>query len=305
MRAFIPLLIFASLTMGMLRSQEPAPASYEDVLKEYETKRAGGVRGLVDAAKERLEGIKKERMQAADLDSVNALVEAIRDADKSPQAPEKKDALPAEAKAVVEELAQRVNAGIAGLNQIYVTKLDAVKTTQLKSGNLEAANLASAKISELSEEIKTLAPAAAPDQAPAAGPARKFEAVVVDALVDGNSELHVTKDGLRWVHKGSFAKPGLWEKGKTQSTYINGKAWEPTWQLPDTRVADVSDVFPLPTPAPKVVVELISTSTKRGGKNENKGTLAVQPKENHVVVGIPDPAGGGRWYRLRIAEKLD
>jgi hypothetical protein len=294
-----------SLLSGELRSQEQAPESYEEVLKEYETKRAEGVRGLVDAAKERLEAIKKDRMQAADLDAVNALVAVMGVVDKSPQTPGKLDALPADAKAVVEELAQRVNMGIARLNQLYVTRLDAVKTAQLKSGNLEAANLASTQITKLNEEIKTLAPAAAPDQATAAGPTRKFEEVLVDALIDGNSELHVTKEGLRWVHKGRFAKPGRWEEGKKHSTYINGNAWEPTWQLADNRAADVSDVFPLPTPAPKLLVELISTSPKRAGKNENKGNLAVQVKENHVVVGIPDPAGGGRWYRIRIVEKPD
>ena len=302
MKSIISLLVFAALWAGQVRAQVQVSEAYEEVLKEYNAKRTTGIGSLVDAAKVRLEAIKKERMQAADLKAVNSLVAVIRSLEKPPHSSEANDGLPEDAKAVLVEFSKRMANGIAGLNQIYLTRFEAVKTGQLKAGNLEEANLASEKVAKLTEEMKALT-LLLPDEKPMLGKLpKKEEPILIDALVDGSSELHVLKEGLRWVQKGSAAKPGLFEENKRQATYVNGKSWIPIWHLEGSRGADVSDVYPIATAGAKVLVELIGTSSKRGGKNEDKGSLNLQAKEDHMVIGIPDPAFGARWYRIRISE---
>jgi hypothetical protein len=53
-------------------------------------------------------------------------------------------------------------------------------------------------------------------------------AIVIEALIDGQSELRVTKDSLYWIHTGASAKPGRHEKAN-EPTYVNGKPWMPVW----------------------------------------------------------------------------
>jgi hypothetical protein len=51
--------------------------------------------------------------------------------------------------------------------------------------------------------------------------------IVVEALVDGGSILHVTSDRIYWEN-GDHSKPGRWGN-RNEPTIINGVEWMPNW----------------------------------------------------------------------------
>ena len=54
--------------------------------------------------------------------------------------------------------------------------------------------------------------------------------IIVEALIDGPSELRVTTRGLYWINHRN-AKPGLHEK-HNDPTYVDGREWKPVWGNP-------------------------------------------------------------------------
>lgn len=170
-----------------------------------------------------------------------------------------------------------------------------MKVELLKSGDLAGANAADAKIRELREEAEKLVPAKL-------SPGAKQETVenfTVEALIDGRTELHVTKEGLYWMLPGGEAKPGLHD-GADEPTFVNGAHWKPKWQKQGTLGPDTSDVYPLKTTVPKLVVDSVIVSSERFGKNENRTPVVTSVKGGHFVVKVDDPEGGSRWYKIRI-----
>jgi hypothetical protein len=126
--------------------------------------------------------------------------------------------------------------------------------------------------------------------------------VVVEALVDGNSKLHVTPKGIYWTSHGE-AKPGLHD-GANAPTFVNGATWTPTWSKPGDRGHDKSSVYPLNfDPALKFRVELVACGKQPGGSQiEKRDPIEAESAGGEVVVTIPDHQVGSRWYRLRIFE---
>ena len=55
-------------------------------------------------------------------------------------------------------------------------------------------------------------------------------ALLVEANIDGDSELHLTKSGIYWKELG-LVKPGMANRNHLP-TYVNGKAWLPVWGNP-------------------------------------------------------------------------
>jgi hypothetical protein len=277
-------------------TKEVLPAALTLEVAEYNAKRTEGLGRLKDQAKTQLEGVLKDQMQAGKLDEANAINKLIATLPvTSPEKAIPPEKLPSAAVLVLKDHTSKAFAGISGLNEQFIPRLDKVKVDLLKLGDLAGANATEAKIRELREEADLLKPTKKT-------PGKEDEVVAeftVEALIDGGSQLHVTKDGIYWMVPGGEAKPGKHE-GANEGTYVNGSRWKPNWRLEGDRGPDTSDVYPIKTTAPKVTVETVNVSKTRFGRNENRTPVISSVKDDHFVVTIRDPEGGSRWYKLRI-----
>lgn len=122
--------------------------------------------------------------------------------------------------------------------------------------------------------------------------------ILIEAYVDGPSALHVTPEGIQWEN-GENAKPGKHEFHNFP-TYVNGKAWVPEWTKPDEpRGSDRSEWYPLPVGPMNLELELLAVGEKRGGTEiEERSPISMRMQEGELLVVIPDPEGGPRWYRF-------
>ena len=297
-RLIIPLVVWltASEVCGQQPAKEIIPASLALELVEYEAKRKEGVGRLADEATTQLGVVLKTQMSEGKLEAANAINKAIA---SLPITTHEKanlpDGLPAAAVSVLKEHAQKTFAGIHGLNQLYIPKLEKVKVELLKSGDLAGANLTEAKIRGLREEAETLVPV----KIPSGKQEEIADSFTVEALIDGGTQLHVTKEGIYWMVPGGEAKPGLHE-GSKEATYVNGSRWKPVWRLAGTRGPDTCEVYPIKTTSPKLVAETVLVSKERFGRNEQRTPIQTSVKDDHLVVTIRDPEGGSRWYKIRI-----
>ncbi|MFO1437908.1 MAG: hypothetical protein U1F81_06255 [Verrucomicrobiaceae bacterium] len=298
-----PFLIFACCCLFVIRGwsqqnppAEALPAVLAFELAEYRAKREEGVKRLAESAKAQLLAIQQAQMQAGNLEATNAVTKAM--AQLPITSPEKADppaGVPTAAVSALKDHANKVFAGISGLNAQFVPRLEKVKTELLKSGDVAGANAADAKVRELKEEALKLTP----PKTPAGRKPEAEESFTVEALIDGGTELHITKEGIYWMVPGGEAKPGLHE-GSNEATYVNGSRWKPKWRVKGDRGPDTSDVYLITTTSPKLVVETVNVSRERFGKHESRTPVANSIKEDHFVVTIRDPEGGSRWYKLRI-----
>jgi len=155
-----------------------------------------------------------------------------------------------------------------------------------RDGSYAAAQVGLAKVS--AELEKTL-----PPKSPAE--------IVVEARIDGNSELWVTPTGIYWKNLDRESKPGRYD-GKSEPTYVNGKEWMPEWGKPDQEGgADLSQSYALPIGKADYRFELIAVGSQRGGQGiEERDPVEVRTQEASMVIRIPDHQPGGRWYRFRL-----
>jgi hypothetical protein len=134
--------------------------------------------------------------------------------------------------------------------------------------------------------------------------------IVVEALIDGNSELHVTPTGIYWKHLGSMSKPGMHSRNNLP-TYVNHTAWMPEWGRPaSTSAADQSKPYPLNLGKLGFSVETLAVG---GGDNdktpdkiqgiEPRDPVFIVDRDQEQVVSIPDRQFGAKWYRIRIYRK--
>lgn len=273
------------------------------VTAEYDAKRLSGLQRLTDTAKTQLEAVKKAQMTIGNLDGANATNTAIGSlaatAANPAAIPDSTAAgLPAEAGAVLADHATKVCGGVVGLNKLFIPRFEALKGRLLQTGDLAGANAAVTKAKLLTDEVAQLTPLAGGVGKPA-----KKEAVAafftIEGLVDGNTELHVTKEGIYWVVLGGEGKVGT-INGGNEPTYINGSRWKPKWRTMGDRGPDTCDVYPLPTTAPDVVAQQVSVSKERFGKNTNRTPISTSVKGDHFVITFRDPEGGGMWYKIRV-----
>jgi hypothetical protein len=125
--------------------------------------------------------------------------------------------------------------------------------------------------------------------------------LTVEALVDGPSTLYVRKDGLLWVNGGN-AKPGLSE----EPTYVDDKPWLPKWGDPERkRGADRTDVFSITLPSLDLKVDLVSNMEKRGaeGIDTSRRPIDAKRRGNEIIILIPDPEPGARWYKIVFRDR--
>src|SRR5436190_213485 len=73
--------------------------------------------------------------------------------------------------------------------------------------------------------------------------AADVDEIIVEALIDGDSEFHVRPDSV-WWESGRVAKPGKWS-GQDEPTYINGTAWRPRWRDQGSKSGDKSAPHPI------------------------------------------------------------
>jgi len=303
MKSFFPfslLLLLVLQAMAQPGGQGSFSAILASELAAYKEMREGGIARLREGAKTQLLAVQKDQMKIGDLEAANAIGKAIESlAATTLEHTDAPGDLPPAAAAVLRDFSSKVSAGISGLNNQYIARLEKLKSDSLKAGDLSGANAVDAKIREFREEVAKMA---ATKTIPGAKP-EAVEEFTVEALIDGNSELHVTKEGIFWVLSGSEAKPGLHE-GANEATYVNDRRWKPKWHREGERGPDSSDAFAIKTTAPKLAAETLAVSTKRFGKNEPSTPVSSSIKGDHFVVTIRDPEGGSRWYKIRIKSVL-
>lgn len=304
MRTLLALLLTLLATDSLLGQQLPAqpsrqglPAALAFELAEYDAKRADGLHRLAQTARAQLEVVRQGHMKAGNLEGTNATLKAMSLLPvTSLEKADPPEGAPSDAVLVFKDHTRKAFAGITGLNTQFIPRIEKVKVELLKSGDLAGANAADAMVKQMRTETEQLQLAKEPVNG------AKVEALTsftVEALIDGGSELHVTKDGIQWVVPGGEAKPGL-HLGSNEATYVNGARWKPRWKNEGERGPDTSEVYPLKTTAPKLVSETVLVSKERFGKHEERTPVATSAKDGHFVVTIRDPEGGSRWYKLRI-----
>lgn len=282
----------------MLGIPTAAPAqSPAELLQEFQERRDDGVSRLAAGYAAQMQPIKQRVMAQGSLTGANALDAVIRALQsRSGAAAEKAEpvevpeGLPAEGVNLLKEHATRERAALATLAQQYRGQLEQSKAQFLRQGNLEAANAAAAAAEKL---VLLTSP-------PADASATAQEPITIEAYIDGNTSLHVGKNGLHWVTRGNVAKPGLHE-GSNFPTYVNKKRWVPQWQTAGSRGTDASAAYDLATAAPDLKIENIKVSKERFGRHEEGRTpVKAFVKDDQFVVEIADPEYGARWYSFRL-----
>lgn len=124
--------------------------------------------------------------------------------------------------------------------------------------------------------------------------------IVVEALVDGPSTLHIIQTGIYWTN-GFAAKPGRFG-AKNYPTYINSKEWTPRWAKDgDDRGEDRSDTYKMKLPFSEYQFEILAICDQKGGSSKQKRTQpSLERRNGELCVDIPDPEPGAKWYRFRL-----
>jgi len=128
-----------------------------------------------------------------------------------------------------------------------------------------------------------------------------LQEIVVEAMIDDNSDLWVTPQGIYWKHTGGFSKPGR-HGGRNEPTWVNGKPWMPEWGKPQEPTGnDQSKPLPLPVGKVGFKFELQAVGTEKGCQGiEKRDPIRTRTEGEAFVVTIPDGQGGCRWYRFRL-----
>ena len=127
---------------------------------------------------------------------------------------------------------------------------------------------------------------------------------VIEALIDGPSELRLKKNGIYWVN-GPNAKPGR-HQGQEYPTYVNGKPWRPNWKESRAeRGVDKSATRSLDGIDPtKIEFKLVMVSFKREGTGiEKRDAVKAALAGEEYSIEIPDLQSGSRWYRFELVQK--
>jgi hypothetical protein len=124
--------------------------------------------------------------------------------------------------------------------------------------------------------------------------------IVVEALIDGDSEFWVTPKGVYWKSLG-VGKPGR-HQDRNEPTWINGKSWMPEWGKPsEYRGRDETKPLPLPVGTTNFRLELQAVGGEKGCQGiQNRDPVTLRSEGENQVVSIPDSQRDSRWYRFRL-----
>ena len=181
----------------------------------------------------------------------------------------------------------------------YAISLAAMKDKFLKAGNLEAAVSVENELKALKVDINTVTSLGAIDSQKNISKASPKE-ITVEAYIDGPSTLHLSLEGIYWTNGGN-AKPGRLG-AHNYPTYINGKSWIPKWGNDgDDRGADKSDLYQLQFTTIEYELEVVGISDQQGSSKKDSRTAPSPARQNgELVVNIPDPEVGAKWYKIRL-----
>ncbi len=271
---------------------------------EYTAKRTSGLQRLNDAAKVQLEVVKQGQMSAGSLAGANATNAAIADLPTIAANPAKApnttaESLPPEAGRILTDHSSKVCAGVVGLNKLYIPRYEALKTVLLQQGDLNAANAADGKAKEMNQENSVLTPMMTAKDNSSGKDASADKPFTIEGYVDGNTELHITKEGFYWAVIGGEAKVGM-NDDNHEPCYVNGSRWKPKWRTLGTRGPDMCDLYPFPIRSLDLTAEVVSTTNARYGKAQIRAPISSGLKGDHFVVNVPDPEGGAAWYKIRL-----
>jgi hypothetical protein len=169
----------------------------------------------------------------------------------------------------------------------------------------ELKGLSKARVEKRVESARAAAAAGAGAAGAARPAASGLSEIVVEALIDGHSTLHVTPDGLFWEHQASGVRPGNVGGGKPDvPTYVNGVAWNPAWGGDRPNAKDRTAAFPLRVgPDPDFSAEVVALGPTFGGNAvENRKGVSVKatPGAGESLVVFKDDAPGAAVYRVRL-----
>lgn len=129
--------------------------------------------------------------------------------------------------------------------------------------------------------------------------------VVIDAWIEGDTELHVTPRGFYWTCREGGEEPGGWN-GERPPTYVNGAPWWPKWDSPagpGDEARSTHFMVKMP-PLERIGFALLSVGPERGGDGiEERDPVTTRHEVSEFVVSIPDTQKGARWYRLRFCPR--
>jgi hypothetical protein len=131
--------------------------------------------------------------------------------------------------------------------------------------------------------------------------------IIVEALIDGGSELHLTPGGLYWKQMGGAAKPGR-HAANNLPTYVNHKPWAPQWGNPGKKGGpDQSALLPLKLGRGHYSIETLAVG---GGDDdstpdqiqgiEKRDPVTIEYRDGEQIIFIRDSQIGARWYRIRV-----
>ena len=132
-------------------------------------------------------------------------------------------------------------------------------------------------------------------------PAAGLKTIVIEALVDGDSQLWVTPRGLLWK-SGGVSKPGLPGR-ENEPTWVNGLRWMPVWNHPSAgRGRDETELLEFAIgPVDDLKLEVVAVAPERHVRRiDRRSPVTTERKGEALIVRIPDAQGGDRWYTLRL-----
>ena len=121
--------------------------------------------------------------------------------------------------------------------------------------------------------------------------------LVVEAYIDGDSELHLTANGLYWK-EGGVSKPGK-QDGNNFPTFIDRVPWMPEWGRPESNSgSDESKPLPLKLGRLHYNIETMAVGGEHD-KNpaklhgiEHRDPVTILDGDGEQVISIPRHAGG-------------
>ncbi len=136
---------------------------------------------------------------------------------------------------------------------------------------------------------------------PNGGLSAGVNSIIIEAFIDGDSELHLKEDGIYWVQAASPSKPGKWH-GHHEPTFVDGKAWQPVWGKPNVETGkDRSEGFAIPLKGLGFKLKLLAVADQRGVEQIDQRTpVELSEESGEQIITIPDPETGAKWYTFKL-----
>ena len=129
------------------------------------------------------------------------------------------------------------------------------------------------------------------------------DALVIQAYIDGPSELRVKKGGIYWIN-GRNAKPGKLGNHNFP-TYVGKSPWLPVWSNAKPRGEDKSNVHGVDIADPfDLDFKLLTVGEERDSSGiEKRDEIKLGKDGEEFSINIPDRQAGARWYKFALIPK--